>query len=532
MQERASTRSIVYFSLACVVCFLIVFINICIIDDAYISFRVVDNALNGYGLRWNIDERVQAYTHPLWLLLHIPFYPLFGNIYWETITLSLACGMVTLWLLMRLAGPLPLMWKFAIIILPLTLSRVFRNYVVCGLENPLSFMLFAWMMVELFDTRRTYNYYRFSFIASLAAITRFDNVLLILPLWAGLTWMHRQHLSLPKFALAISPLLLWHGFSLFYYGFVFPNTKYAKLHMGIDTSQYLQQGMYYFLNFPTNDPLAFLCITVGGFLMLSRLRMRGEAGLCLFLLGIGFLVHAAYVLSVGGDFMPGRFFANMLVIAMAVLILHLAHTKRGRQWFLAGVVVLAPIDWFVLQPRLPDRANETLNHGIDDQHDYYYQVNGMLSDKVRFFRREPNDSIVGNVQKLRERIGDETRVYATTINGMRFYYGGPNMIILDMVGLGDALMARLPTADRVNWRIGHPVRDLPTGYLHARKTGDFSQMDPSLARYYEKLRLVTSGELMDTQRLKTIAGFQLGLYDHWLQDYMGRYEPLPSSRAH
>jgi arabinofuranosyltransferase len=39
-------------------------------DDAYISFRVADNLLQGYGLRWNIDERVQTFTNPLWVLLN------------------------------------------------------------------------------------------------------------------------------------------------------------------------------------------------------------------------------------------------------------------------------------------------------------------------------------------------------------------------------------------------------------------------------------------------------------------------------
>jgi arabinofuranosyltransferase len=38
-------------------------------DDAFITFRTVDNALNGAGLRWNPAERVQTYTHPLWMLL-------------------------------------------------------------------------------------------------------------------------------------------------------------------------------------------------------------------------------------------------------------------------------------------------------------------------------------------------------------------------------------------------------------------------------------------------------------------------------
>ena len=38
-------------------------------DDAYITYRTVDNFVNGYGLRWNPAERVQTYTHPLWMFV-------------------------------------------------------------------------------------------------------------------------------------------------------------------------------------------------------------------------------------------------------------------------------------------------------------------------------------------------------------------------------------------------------------------------------------------------------------------------------
>src|SRR5205085_11882162 len=38
-------------------------------DDAYITFRVIWNLLHGYGATFNPGERVQAYTHPLWLLV-------------------------------------------------------------------------------------------------------------------------------------------------------------------------------------------------------------------------------------------------------------------------------------------------------------------------------------------------------------------------------------------------------------------------------------------------------------------------------
>jgi arabinofuranosyltransferase len=38
-------------------------------DDALITTRTVLNLLGGYGASFNIDERVQAYTHPLWFLI-------------------------------------------------------------------------------------------------------------------------------------------------------------------------------------------------------------------------------------------------------------------------------------------------------------------------------------------------------------------------------------------------------------------------------------------------------------------------------
>ena len=41
-------------------------------DDAYINFRTVDNFLHGYGLRWNVAERVQTFTDPLWVLTSRP----------------------------------------------------------------------------------------------------------------------------------------------------------------------------------------------------------------------------------------------------------------------------------------------------------------------------------------------------------------------------------------------------------------------------------------------------------------------------
>ncbi len=66
-RERAESTLVVG---AFLLVFTYVFLaNSWIGDDAFITFRVVDNFVHGFGLTFNPDERVQAYTHPVWMLL-------------------------------------------------------------------------------------------------------------------------------------------------------------------------------------------------------------------------------------------------------------------------------------------------------------------------------------------------------------------------------------------------------------------------------------------------------------------------------
>ena len=59
-------------------------------EDAFITFRVIDNALHGHGLVWNVGERVQPYTHPLWALLLLAVSAVSGEIFHTSLGLSLA----------------------------------------------------------------------------------------------------------------------------------------------------------------------------------------------------------------------------------------------------------------------------------------------------------------------------------------------------------------------------------------------------------------------------------------------------------
>jgi arabinofuranosyltransferase len=48
---------------------LIVLQNSWLHEDAFITYRTVDNLLNGHGAVWNVGERVPVYTHPLWFFV-------------------------------------------------------------------------------------------------------------------------------------------------------------------------------------------------------------------------------------------------------------------------------------------------------------------------------------------------------------------------------------------------------------------------------------------------------------------------------
>ena len=68
-------------------------------DDAYISFRVADNLVHGYGLRWNVAERVQAFSNPLWTLTIATLYFFTRDVYYTGLVVSLALSLAAAWLL-------------------------------------------------------------------------------------------------------------------------------------------------------------------------------------------------------------------------------------------------------------------------------------------------------------------------------------------------------------------------------------------------------------------------------------------------
>ena len=85
--------------------FSFAFINTAwMLDDIFITFRAVDNFLKGYGPVWNIGERVQVYTHPLYYFLLIIGIGIFKHHYWFTLALSYVCLLGTIFLFFRITA--------------------------------------------------------------------------------------------------------------------------------------------------------------------------------------------------------------------------------------------------------------------------------------------------------------------------------------------------------------------------------------------------------------------------------------------
>lgn len=458
-------------------------------DDSFITMRSVDNLLHGRGLTWNPGERVQVFTHPLWMGVLTVTNLLVRDGYWAVLVASLATSAAMLALLLR---SLPA--RGAVIAAAgaaLALSRANVDFATSGLENPLACLLLVLALgadlresTSAADDARRLS--RLALLTALLALTRLDLVVVALP---ALTlrlvrggWRHWRSL-LPAAAL----FLAWEAFAVVYFGFPLPNTAYAKLGTGIPAADLLQRGGWYFEATLRRDPLTFVALAAG----LVVALVRGDLRRRLWVAGV--LLYLAYVLRIGGDFMMGRFFVAPLVVAVA-LGAPLLPTGR-RAWLVPAVLaagLLAPRNP-VFAPVMPDY--EYWFRGVADERGYYYEGTGLLARLRPGFREHEYIEKGRQAHAIMEQKGEAFE--AVECIGFFGYYAGPRMHLIDVLALGDPFLARLPVAsphDPRSWRIGHFERELPPGYRETIANGRNVISSPALASLYDDIRLVTTGK--------------------------------------
>lgn len=482
-------------------------------EDAYITLRTVDNFINGYGLTWNVTERVQAYTHPLWMFLLSGLYYFSREGFYTSVVLSLVCAMGAFWLVLKMTPRYTLGALACISIL--FLSKAYIDFSTSGLENPATHLLlalFLWVFLQPEKYRGQKAVFWLSFIAGLAVTNRMDSGLLFVPALLWIFWEEISWETLRTMLLGFTPFIAWEVFSIVYYGFPFPNTAYAKLHTGLGRMDLLEMGYLYFLNSIHWDPITLLVIGFGAMVAFSSEDWREK------MVAGGMVFYLFYVLWIGADYMSGRFFTAALLVAVILLNRHLAHLPIQ-----AGAAALALVLLIGLTsptPTLTSIDDDSYSTGrvdvnqISDERSFFFQPSGLLHDKRNSI--QPYFDWVFRGIKMRL---EGQKVTTQSNVGFAGYFAGPKVFFIDKLALADPLLARLTPVDAQNAKPGHYNRAVPEGYFESVKNDQNRIQNPALAEYYAQLRLITRGPIWSWERFVAIWMMNTGQYDHLLTQF-------------
>jgi arabinofuranosyltransferase len=497
-------------------------------DDAYITFRVVWNMLHGYGAVFNPGERVQAYTHPLWMLIMSGAHAVTREFFFTALAVSYAFALAAVMVVGRSARSLAGM---TIAVLWLVSSKAFVDYTSSGLEYPLSYLLLGLFYVKFCrvtdEPLTPGELRRFGLLAGLAFVNRIDSVTLYAaPLaWLALRAWRRRDERITPLVLAFGiPAAAWLIFATVYYGFPLPNTYYAKVATGIPPSLLHRQGFAYLLNSFAHDP-----ITLGTVGALAGLALRGSTPVRLS--AASALLYVAYTVSVGGDFMSGRFFAMPFLVAVIALI---AFVRDADYLFAAAAAAL--VAYNVLMPIVPIKTTGSYDaawawrsqNGIKDERGHYHRITNVFFYSP--FRDLPDHTW------MREGVSFRNGPDKVTVQGSIGFYGlaaGPTKILVDRNALSDPLLARLPVSPRLYFEFyaGHYFRDIPAGYIESLTSGTNQIADPALHDYYDHLKAVVSGPLFTASRFRSIWYLNAGRGRTMARQYEQRRPVALSIRA-
>lgn len=497
-------------------------------QDAFISLRYVENVHEGHGLVFNPGERVQGFTHPLWLLLLCMFPPQYSMCWAQALGILCTCLTVAVlgwtW---RDCSYRTLALTAAVAIL--VTSRSYREWSTGGLENSLLHLALALLIATISRQRATVGWAIFLGITtSIVCLTRMDHLLLISPLLFATALKAWRIASLRRislgFVIGLLPLAVWILFAAWYFGFPLPNTAHAKV-VGASWFQ-VAQGIRYFGDYLLSEPAHFLVI-LAAMLWLPVRRIGDWPQLHAIppAMTIGIILQVIYLTYIGGDYMRGRFLTGLLLVAAFVVSGTIAQAFQAapRRAFSAMAALGAFLGggWIATRYESPYSgwsgvARVSFDYKPFPELESFPQYAQLRTAKRKLSALTKYCSHFGAFPIRYSNLGDDT---FGLNNGLR---------IVDTLGLTDPFIARCRPSRRN--RPGHVLRDVPLSYYEARGCLDLvadwlprlDKLDPSLAidatsmkqaarwrsgeaeRVYRELDLLTRGSLFDPRRIPLI----------------------------
>ncbi|MFP4467251.1 MAG: hypothetical protein ACLFP1_09380 [Candidatus Goldiibacteriota bacterium] len=490
-------------------------------EDAYISFRTVDNFVKGYGLTWNVEERVQSFTNPLWVLFFSVFYFFTREAFFTSIVVTTFLTLSAVYLIFFKSRGSFVSAVIAVFIL--AASKPFMEYATGGLENAPGYLISViFFLVYLRRENDGKKMLFLSFAAALGALNRLDLILIFIPALIHIFLTSPDKKRAILFAAAgFAPLAGWLVFSFFYYGYILPNTYYAKITTEISSVFYRDQGLFYLKDSLRRDIVTLPAIAAVFIACLARFDLRR------FIVALSAVLYVLYTVKVGGCFMTGRFLSIPVLLAAiaaadfkargngrvktALVIAFLFSAGAGSEWS----HLINGANYAVLKKGEGHNTRFIGERGIADERAYYIKTNGLFNAGLR--KEMPVHSWAGSGWT----VGRGTRKYYEHQNiGMFGFFARQKIYVIDVLGLADPFLARMPVK---TVRIGHFYRELPEGYLETVSTGENVIADPGLREYYEKIKFIARGPVFDPERLKTAINMNLGKYEYLKEDYVKNY---------
>jgi hypothetical protein len=364
-------------------------------DDIFIAFRYVQNILAGNGFVYNPGERVEGYTHFLWLVMvsflaWLKFSPLVTT---QVLGILSSLGTLTLF---AFAG-YKISKKHNYFILPFVTIALALNYdynvwATSGLETSFyTFLLSSAFYVYFFsDLRETRKLLLTGLLLCFSLMTRPDALLIIgianifFVIGAFLKGDEIKKIFIDVLYLNLAMLVIYVPYFIWrynYFGFIFPNTYYDKL--GSETL--FEKGFYYLWLYFKPHFTSFLIVILPPLVLLPLLKGKIFQNLkdylqdrwnCAFITSIVivFAYLIIFVAKVGGDFMHARFVIPVVPFIYFIIYYSLVKYLSFSKLNIALTILLA-CSYFETNIRFdvfkaPDKNGKiitTLNRDVADE---------------------------------------------------------------------------------------------------------------------------------------------------------------------
>lgn len=472
-------------------------------DDAYITFRTIENFHQGYGLRWNIIERVQTYTHPLWMFNLLLGKYIIDDLYSLVLILGYVYSLATLYLLFLITKKN--IQIFSLILLLFLSSRAIIDFSSSGLENSLSYFLIAlFFYIFYFKQQNKYFFLKLSLTLSAMFLNRMDLIIPFLTLAIYIFFIQSYKdktlkISLKQGIIGFAPVILWSLFALYYYGSFFANSVIAKTNLGLPQVQLQIQGFSYLYHNFLHDPLTSIVIyTTLIYTIFSKDKVSK-------ILGLGLFFYLIYLINVGADYMYGRFLTVPFIISLCILGNSI---KCNIKQYNIITILILPFIMFNLYFYILKQQISRTNYNFADERQFYYRATGLIPKILG--KAIPIEQHFIETKALFESNPNEPIVMGTMgFNGYLMAKYHPSKHIIDELGLTDPFLAAHPMRYGY-WRIGHFVRLIPHEYFKSVQLQRNLITEPNDHTVLNQIFLISRAPLNTPHRFQAIIDYNTG----------------------